>query len=62
MKNNKEIANLFKQTKHPDDLNDFYHLYNSSNILNAIYWWEYFREISFHEIDGDIVVFIIFFP
>ena len=55
MKNNKEIANLFKQTKHPDDLSDFYHLYNSSNVLNAIYWWEYFREISFHEIDGDIV-------
>ena len=55
MKDFKEIANLFKQTKHPNDLNDFYHLYNSSNILNAIYWWEYFREINFHEINGDIV-------
>ena len=51
----KDVTSLFKQTKHPSDLSDYYHLYNSSNILNVVYWWEYFREINFHEIEGDIV-------
>lgn len=51
----KDVSSLFKQTKHPSDLSDYYHLYNSNNILNVIYWWEYFREINFHEIQGDIV-------
>ena len=51
----KNINSLFKQTSHPKDVDDFYHIFNSNNLLNAIYWWEYFREINFNEVEGDIV-------
>ena len=49
------VSDLFKQTPHPYEVNDYYHVFNSSNILNIIYWWEYFREINFTDIKGDIV-------
>jgi hypothetical protein len=51
----KNINSLFKQTSHPKNVDDFYHIFNSNNLLNAIYWWEYFREINFNEVEGDIV-------
>ena len=51
----KNINTLFKQTTHPKHIDDFYHIFNSNNLLNAIYWWEFFREINFNEVEGDIV-------
>lgn len=49
------IWNLFKQTQHPKDVSDYYHVHNLNNVLNSIYWWEFFKEIGFHKIEGDIV-------
>ena len=46
-------SELFVQTPHPDLVNNFFHTLNSSNVLNAVYWWEYFREIN--HVEGDIV-------
>lgn len=51
----KDINAFFKQTPHPKDVDDYYHIYNSNNLLNSIYWWEFFREINFTEVEGDIV-------
>lgn len=46
-------ASLFKQTKHPAGVSDYWHVFNTSNILNVAYWLEYFRMIQ--EVKGDIV-------
>jgi O-methyltransferase len=46
-------SELFKQAPHPSSVSDYYHCFNSSNILNVIYWWEYFQKTS--GVDGDIV-------
>lgn len=43
----------FNQEIHPKDLNDFYHCYNASNILNVIYWRDFFEIVK--NVDGDIV-------
>ncbi len=48
-----KIHELFKQTRHPQDVNDYYHCFNSSNVLNVIYWWTFFEIIN--DIKGDIV-------
>ena len=48
-----EKYSLFKQTPHPKDVNDFYHTYNLSNVLNVLYWDSFFKKI--HSVDGDIV-------
>ena len=44
---------IFAQVQHPQDVNDFYHIYNKSNILNVIYWNEYFKMVQ--NIEGAIV-------
>jgi hypothetical protein len=48
-----KIHDLFKQTKHPEGVSDFYHTYNLSNVLNVIYWDRYFKMIE--GVQGDIV-------
>ena len=47
------ISELFKQAPQPSSVSDYHHCLNSSNILNVIYWWEYFQKTS--SVDGDIV-------
>ena len=44
---------MFSQKKHPKDVNDFYHIYNKSNILNVLYWNKYFEMV--HDVEGSIV-------
>ena len=44
---------IFKQVQHPQDVSDFYHIYNKSNILNVLYWNEYFEMVL--DIEGSIV-------
>ncbi len=44
---------LFKQIRHPKSVNDYYHIFNSSNALNVVYWWEFFKQVQ--GINGDIV-------
>jgi len=34
-------------------VDDYYHILNSSNVLNAVYWWEFFSQIR--GLGGDIV-------
>ena len=46
-------ASLFKQTKHPAEVSDYWHVFNTSNILNVVYWLEYFRMTQ--EIKGDLI-------
>jgi hypothetical protein len=50
---NSTIYELFKQARHPKDVNDYYHVFNKSNILNVIYWKMYLDMIE--GIPGDIV-------
>tara|TARA_Y200000002_G_scaffold95724_1_gene77360 strand:- start:9564 stop:10274 length:711 start_codon:yes stop_codon:yes gene_type:complete len=47
------MTNLFDQVTHSKEVNDFYHILNSSNILNVYYWTVYFDLIK--NIKGDIV-------
>tara|TARA_B100000686_G_C16562893_1_gene848731 strand:- start:242 stop:952 length:711 start_codon:yes stop_codon:yes gene_type:complete len=44
---------LFREIKHPKDVNDYYHVFNQSNILNVIYWHEFLKMAA--KIKGDIV-------
>lgn len=44
---------IFTQVQHPQDVSDLYHIYNKSNILNVIYWNEYFKMVQ--NIEGAIV-------
>ena len=44
---------LFFQTPHPTSVDDFYHVFNSPNILNVVYWHEYFNMVR--DVRGDIV-------
>tara|TARA_B100000963_G_scaffold359648_1_gene387579 strand:+ start:527 stop:1228 length:702 start_codon:yes stop_codon:yes gene_type:complete len=44
---------LFKQIRHPKSVNDYYHIFNSSNAMNVVYWWEFFKQVQ--GINGDIV-------
>ena len=46
-------SQLFEQVRHPKAVDDFYHIFNSSNALNVVYWWEFFRKIQ--KVKGDIV-------
>ena len=46
-------SSIFKQVQHPKDVSDFYHIYNKSNILNVLYWNEYFEMVF--DIEGSIV-------
>lgn len=48
-----EVFKLFKQVTHPKSVDDYYHIFNSSNALNVIYWWEFFKKIK--NVKGDIV-------
>ena len=48
-----KVHELFKQTRHPHDVNDYYHCFNASNVLNVVYWWTFFEIIN--DIEGDIV-------
>lgn len=48
-----EPHDLFKQTKHPEGVNDLYHIFNLPNVLNVVYWDRYFKMIE--GVDGDIV-------
>ena len=43
-------SDLFKQVKHPESVDDYYHVYNSSNALNVVYWWEYFQKVNLNEV------------
>ena len=45
--------NLFNQIRHPKSVDDYYHIFNSSNALNVVYWWELFRQVQ--GVKGDIV-------
>lgn len=47
------VYSLFKQVRHPKDVNDYYHVFNKSNILNVVYWKLFLDIID--NIDGDIV-------
>lgn len=47
------LSQLFKQVRQPEAVDDFYHIFNSSNVLNVVYWWEFFRKIQ--KVKGDIV-------
>tara|TARA_B100000886_G_scaffold330875_1_gene281791 strand:+ start:415 stop:1134 length:720 start_codon:yes stop_codon:yes gene_type:complete len=47
------MTNLFDQVTHSKEVNDYYHILNSSNILNVYYWSIYFNLIK--NIKGDIV-------
>lgn len=47
------IHKLFEQVSHPKSVDDYYHIFNSSNALNVIYWWEFFKKIE--NVKGDIV-------
>lgn len=44
---------LFRQTPHPAEVSDFFHVFNSPNILNVAYWYEYFGLVR--SVPGDIV-------
>ncbi|VUZ29010.1 Uncharacterised protein [uncultured Comamonas sp.] len=44
---------LFIQSPHSKDVSDFFHIFNTPNILNVIYWEKYFDMIK--NIEGDIV-------
>lgn len=44
---------LFNQVRHPKDVNDFYHVYNKSNILNVLYWVKFFEMVA--DVEGSIV-------
>ena len=46
---------LFVQLPHPAEVNDFFHVLNIANILNVVYWNEYFRIVQ--DVTGDIVEF-----
>jgi len=46
---------LFIQSPHPAEVSDLFHILNTPNILNAIYWNDYFRMVQ--GISGDIVEF-----
>jgi hypothetical protein len=49
----RDINDLFNQTIQPKELNDYFHCYNSNNVLNVIYWWKFFEMIL--SVQGDIV-------
>lgn len=38
-------SQLFIQTRHPQEVSDFFHVFNTSNILNLVYWKEYFDRL-----------------
>lgn len=46
-------SEIFYQVKHPTEVNDYYHIYNKSNVLNVLYWNNFFEMI--HSLEGDIV-------
>lgn len=48
-----DVHGLFAQVPHSSDVDDYYHILNSSNVLNTVYWWEFFGQIR--KIKGDIV-------
>ncbi|MDC1016408.1 macrocin O-methyltransferase [Planktomarina temperata] len=48
-----KVNKLFTQVPHDKDVDDYYHILNSSNVLNAVYWWEFFSQIR--GLNGDIV-------
>ena len=48
-----EIYKLFLDQRHPKEVDDYFHVFNTSNILNVIYWYELFQKIL--NIQGDIV-------
>lgn len=47
------MTNLFDQVSHSKEVSDYYHILNSSNILNVYYWTVYLELIK--NIKGDIV-------
>ena len=49
----RNIFEIFKQSPQPEEVSDLFHILNSSNILNSIYWWDFFKKIE--NVDGDIV-------
>ena len=60
MKNlNKSISarpkKLFKEGLHPKEVSDYWHIFNSSNILNIIYWEKFFELTK--NVTGSIVEF-----
>ena len=40
------IFDQFDQQRHPKDCNDYYHCFNASNILNVVYWNEFFKIVK----------------
>ena len=49
----RKVNKLFREIKHPKEVNDFYHIFNQPNILNVIYWYELLKVVG--KIKGDIV-------
>ena len=47
------IHKLFLDKKHPTDVNDYYHVFNETNILNVIYWNDLMQLVA--DVPGDIV-------
>lgn len=37
---------LFKQTRHPDAVDEAFHTFNRSNCLNAVYWNHFFQSVE----------------
>jgi O-methyltransferase len=50
---NLNSQDIFRQTRHPKEVNDYYHVFNKSNALNVVYW-KFFIDLI-NNIDGDIV-------
>jgi hypothetical protein len=48
-----DVHKIFKQTKHPTDVVDYYHTYNLPNVLGDVYWLRLFDQIQ--SVEGDLV-------
>ena len=49
----KLTSQFFFDAKHPEDVSDFYHILNESNILHVVYWRHLFDVVG--RVSGDIV-------
>ncbi len=48
-------SSLFKQIPHPKEVSDYWHLFNVPNIMNIIYWYNFFHKTK--HLDGSILEF-----
>lgn len=48
-----KIYDQFEQKPHPKEVDDYFHCFNACNILNVIYWRDFFEIVR--NVDGEIV-------